>query len=177
MISFSRKPMRPTANDKPRWRSLSAAFRNTVETAGYSDIKDGARLIGALHRQFSSRSPRSFLQTDALGRIDIFGSALLHGVSAEILQSVLADRRKQTARTAWAIMILAAFIFCYWVHAALHMPDRFSRVMSLAVLILFETILTLVAFENAWINWQIRGMRLGSPGAYLRTRDPFLPRY
>jgi hypothetical protein len=38
------------------------------------------------------------------------------------------------------------------------------------------TLFFLLAFKSAWMNWQLRTRRLGSPVAFLTTTEPFLPR-
>jgi hypothetical protein len=63
-----------------------------------------------------------------------------------------------------------------WLNGALHMRMSGARLFSALEFLPFCTLFFLRAFKSAWMNWQLRTRRLGSPVAFLTTTEPFLPR-
>jgi hypothetical protein len=178
MFSFSRKPKpttQPTA-PKRKWQRLRFVADNSIAAVGADEIRQGAGFIRWLAAALQSRSnERVRIKTYSDGQIDLMATAFLCGMTEHVLLRRFAARRAETARSAYALFMLGSVFLCLWIWEALHMPFRISRIISAIEFLPFCAVFFLFAFRNAWTNWQLRTMRMGSPGAYLRTIDSFLP--
>ena len=155
----------------PRW-----LWSRTKEAGGLEDIRESGRLIrdlGAALRQGPAGPPR--LHGDADQRLDIATTARSHGLSVASLEERITRRRCQTKRLAYLTFVGGWVIFAFWVWQALSTPWSAGRMILGLEFIPFCAVFFLLAFKNAWQNWQLRTGRLGSAMDYLTTTEPFWP--
>ena len=155
----------------PRW-----LWSRTKEAGGLEDIRESGRLIrdlGAALRQGPAGPPR--LHGDADQRLDIAATARSHGLSVASLEERITRRRRQTTRLAYLTFVGGWLIFAFWLWQALSTPWSAGRMILGLEFIPFCAVFFLLAFKNAWQNWQLRTGRLGSAMDYLTTTEPFWP--
>ena len=116
------------------------------------------------------------LKTNEDGAIDLKATAFSYGISVAELECRLRLRQAQTRRAAYATFGLGSLSLLLWLVGALQMRMSSARFFSALEFLPFCALFLLLAFQSAWMNWQLRTRRLGSAGAFLRTTDPFLPR-
>ncbi|NHN86667.1 hypothetical protein GOB93_18835 [Acetobacter musti] len=143
----------------------------------WRDLKKNASLIEILWKALAGRgtSVPDFHITDG-GRIDVEATAATYGVEARAVTIFLDQRQRQTyARSVWAGALDLALIVAWIVEMSL---SRWGGTQLLAALEFapFWFFLALVAFQNAWLNWQIRERHLGSATQFLATADNLFPR-
>ena len=171
------KPKAPTSMLGRAWRRTRFVAGGPIANIGLEDISSGARLIGQLAKQMRQR-PLSDgrLKADEHGGIDLRATAFSYGISVEELLERMHERRRQTARSSYALFCLGGCFLVVWLWQAMHMPRSAARIVSALEFLPFCVLFLLVATKSAHSNWQLRTRRLGSLGDYLRTSDPFLPR-
>lgn len=155
----------------PRW-----FWSRTKEAGGLEDIRGSGRLIrdlSAALRQGPADPPRIYGDVDQ--RLDVAATALSHGLSVASLKKRVVLRRRQTTRLAYLAFGGGWLIFALWLWQALSMPWSAGRVILGLEFIPFCAAFFLLAFKNAWQNWQLRTGRLGSAMDYLTTTEPFWP--
>jgi len=136
----------------------------------------GARLISDLAstvRAGPSSAPDLVIYPN--GVFDMGSSASALGLSEHQLRQRLDQRRRQTATVAWGAAGAAWVFLGLWVWQVLATPGSDGRVWAAFQLLPFCAAFFVLAFRNAWQNWQLRTRRVGSVSAYLRTSDPFWP--
>jgi hypothetical protein len=159
------------------WRRATFVAGGPVANVGSQEISEGRRLIGDLWGLIRRGAPADArLKTDGDGYIDLMATAFLYGISVEALVERLRFRRGQTARAAYAMFGLGSVSLVLWIYGALRMRMSGARLFSALEFLPFCTLFFLLAFKSAWMNWQLRTRRLGSPVAFLTTTEPFLPR-
>jgi hypothetical protein len=159
------------------WRRAKFVAGGPVANVGFQEISEGQHFIGGLWGQLRRGVPaETGLKTDGDGGIDLSATALSYGVSAEVLVERLRFRQAQTARAAYAMFGLGSASLVLWLYGALHIRMSGARLFSALEFLPFCTLFFLLGFKSAWINWQLRTRRLGSPVAFLTTTEPFLPR-
>lgn len=125
------------------------------------------------------RAPRpegATIITDGEGRIDIAATAAAAGITPEEVSLMLSLRLRRTATTFWACLVIAAGGFLVWVAAAIASPPDFAGLWSGIMTLLLTLTLGAKALEAALHNWQVRVLRLGSVGEFLRTADTVFPK-
>ena len=155
----------------PRW-----LWSRTKEAGGLDDIRANGRLIrnlSAALRQGPEGPPRIYADADQ--RLDVAATALSHGLSVASLEERVVQRRRQTARLAYLAFAGGWLIFALWLWQALSTPWSAGRMILGLEFIPFCALFFLLAFKNAWQNWQLRTGRLGSAMDYLTTSEPFWP--
>jgi hypothetical protein len=159
------------------WRRATFVAGGPVSNVGSQEISDGRRLIGDLWDLVRHGAPADTrLKADSDGYIDLMATAFLYSISMEALVERLRFRQGQTARAAYAMFGLGSVSLVLWIYGALHMRMSGARLFSALEFLPFCTLFFLLAFKSAWMNWQFRTRRLGSPVAFLTTTEPFLPR-
>ena len=124
------------------------------------------------------RAPRpqaATIITDPEGRIDIALTAEVSGLDIPHVERLLAMRMRRTATTFWACVSVATAGFLSWVAAAIASPPEFAGLWSGMMTLILTLTLGAKALEAALHNWQVRVLRLGSVGEFLRTADTILP--
>ena len=172
---------RPTAIRRGRFSRVVLAgprwfWSRTKEAGGLEDIRQSGRLIrnlGATLRQGPAGPPRIYADADQ--HLDMAETALSHGLSVASLEERIIQRRRQTTRLAWLAFAGGWLIFAFWLWQALSMPWSAGRMILGLEFIPFCAVFFLLAFKNAWQNWQLRTGRLGSAMDYLTTTEPFWP--
>ena len=170
-------PRAPGSVLQRTWRRARFVAGGPIANIGLEDISSGARLIGQLTKQVR-QGPASDgrLKVDEHGVIDLRATAFSYGISVEELLERMHQRRRQAARSAYALSCLGACFLVVWLWQAMHMPRSTARIVSAVEFLPFCVLFLLVATKSAHSNWQLRTRRLGSLDDYLRTSDPFLPR-
>jgi hypothetical protein len=159
------------------WRRAKFIAGGPVANVGFQEISDGRRFIGWLWGLLRRGVPiDTRLKLDEEGSIDLLAPAFSYGMTVETLVERLRFRRGQTARAAYAMFGLGSVSLVLWLYGALHIRMSSARLFSALEFLPFCTLFFLLAFKSAWLNWQLRTRRLGSPVAYLKTTEPFLPR-
>lgn len=168
----SRKPSRL----RRLWRGVRFVVGGPVATIGVREIKQGAGLIRSLADVLRTGSqPDRRLRARVDGTLDVAATAFSHGLTVAELERRLKARRRQTARAAYLAFALGWGLLALWLWQALDTPWSYARVASAVEFLPFCAAFFLVAFRNAWLNWQLRVRRLGSAADYLRTSEPFWP--
>ncbi len=162
---------------KRAWRRTKFVAGGPIANIGLEEISSGARLIGQLTNQVR-QGPVSDgrLKADEHGGIDLQATAFSYGISVDELLERMHQRRRQTARSAYALFCLGGCFLLVWFWQAMHLPRSAARIVSAVEFLPFCVLFLLVATRSAHSNWQLRTRRLGSLSDYLRTSDPFLPR-
>lgn len=158
------------------WRRARFVAGGPIATIGLEEISDGARLIDKLFGVVRS-GPRADerLRTNLDGTIDLVATAFCFGVSPEEMAQRVYVRREQTVRAAYATFALGCLSLLLWLYGAVQIRMSSGRILSAVEFLPFCGVFFLLAFKSAWMNWQLRTLRIGSAVAYLRTTEPFLP--
>ena len=171
------KPKASTSMLRRTWRRTKFVAGGPIANIGLEDISSGARLIRQLTSQVRQGPVADErLKADEHGAIDLRATAFSYGISVEELLERMHQRRRQTARSAYALLCLGSCFLVVWMWQAMHMPRSAARIVSAMEFLPFCVLFLLVATRSAHSNWQLRTRRLGSLADYLRTSDPFLPR-
>lgn len=177
-----RKPAKIADAAKPsflrrNWRRARFVAGGPVATIGIKEVSSGARLIDDLWAALrASPQPGSRIKTDENGSMDLEATAFLHGIAVDKLSKQLRQRQAQTCRAAYATFGLGSLSLLLWLYGASYMRMSSARIVSALEFLPFCTLFFLLAFKAAWMNWQLRTLRMGSAVAFLRTTEPFLPR-
>ena len=185
-MRLSVKNPRPPAEETPSRRRQSffgKLFHGTgwlmatpFAWSGADRIKRGWSLIGDLFGLLRARPARDKrFKTEGKNAFDLQATAFSYGISVHQLEACLAARRLQTARIAYAALVLGALFLAGWIWHALSSPWTATRVTSALYFLPFCAVFFLVAFYNALLNYQIRSGRLASWREYLATPDGFWP--
>jgi hypothetical protein len=159
------------------WRRAKFVAGGPIANVGFQEISEGQRFVGGLWGLLRRGAPADTrLKTDRDGSFDLLATAFSYGMSVEALVERLRFRQGQTARAAYAMFGLGSVSLVLWIYGALHMRMSSARLFSALEFLPFCTLFFLLAFKSAWMNWQLRTRRLGSPVAFLTTTEPFLPR-
>lgn len=158
------------------WRGTRFVAGSPIAAAGVSEVKQGARFIRGLADVIrTGPQPDRRLQTHSDRTLDLLATSFSHGLSVAELEQRLAMRRRQTARAAYLAFALGWGLLALWLYQALSTPWFSARVTSALEFMPFCAVFFLLAFRNAWLNWQLCAQRLGSAAEYLRTSEPFWP--
>ncbi len=159
------------------WRRAKFVAGGPVASVGVNEIGRGARFIDGLVTVLRSGPPKDDrLKLNEDQTIDLLATAFSYGITVPELEHRLRARQVQTCRAAYAMFAMGCGSLLLWVYGALHMEMTRARLVSAAEFVPFVMLFFLLAFRSALMNWQLRTRRLGSPVAYLRTTDSFLPR-
>jgi hypothetical protein len=175
----------PAEETQPRRRRsfFGGVFRGTgwlmatpFAWSGADRIRRGWSLIGDLFELLRSGPARDkCVKTEGKSAFDLQATAVSYGISVHQLEACLAARRLQTARMAYAALVLGALFLAGWIWHALFLPWTATRVTSALYFVPFCAVFVLVAFYNALLNFQIRSGRLATWREYLETSDGFWP--
>ena len=102
-------------------------------------------------------------------------TALSHGLSVASLEEQVFRQRRQTTRMAYLAFAGGWLSLGWWLWQALTTPWSAGRMVLGLEFIPFCAVFFLLAFKNAWQNWQLRTGRLGSALDYLTTTERFWP--
>ena len=155
----------------PRW-----LWFRTKEAGGLDDIRGSGRLIRNLHaavRQGPAGPPRVYADADR--RLEMAATALSHGLRVASLAERVSQRRRQTTHMAYLAFAGGWLILGWWFWQTLSTPWSAGRMILGLEFIPFCAVFFLLAFKNAWHNWQLRTGRLGSAMEYLTTTERFWP--
>lgn len=155
----------------PRW-----FWSRTKEAGGLEDIRENGRMIrdlGATLRRGPADPPRIYAADDR--QLDVAATAISHGLSVASLKERVVQRRRQTSRLSYLTFAGGWSILALWLWQALSTPWSAGRMILGLEFIPFCAAFFLLAFKNAWQNWQLRTGRLGSAMDYLTTTEPFWP--
>ena len=155
----------------PRW-----VWFRTKDAGGLEDIRESGRMIRGLSaalRQGPADPPRIYADTDH--RLDLAATAFSYGLSVASLKERVVQRRRQTTHLAYLSFAGGWLVFALWLWQALSTPWSAGRMILGLEFIPFCAAFFLLAFKNAWQNWQLRTGRLGSAMDYLTTTKPFWP--
>ena len=155
----------------PRW-----AARRAAETTGVAEIRSGyglvRGLVAAIRREPAPvRGPIA----DEDGRLDPGAPAFAMGLTECELKRRWLRRRRQTARVAWGCFAAGWAALGLWTWQMTVLPAGQGRFWAAVQFLPFCAAFFVLAFRNAWANWQLRTRRLGSAGEYLRSADRFWP--
>jgi hypothetical protein len=171
-----KEPARPSFLRR-NWRRARFVASGPIASIGVTEISGGARMIDGLLRLLrAGPPPDTRIKTMDGGSIDLEATAFSYGIKVEELEKRLEERRLQTARAAYATFGLGAISLLLWLYTALHMTISSARIFSAIEFLPFCALFFLLAFKSAWMNWQLRALRIGSAVAFLRTTEAFLPR-
>jgi hypothetical protein len=176
--AYSDTPAQPNSSFLRRmWRRTKFVAGGPIASIGTDQISQGAKFIqklGDVIRAGPAGDAR--LQREPDGAIDMVATALLYGITVDALCRRMQDGQCQTARAAYAAFGLGTVMLLVWIYEALHMTMAAGRIIAAVEFVPLCLLFFLLAFKNAWMNWQLRTQQLGSAAAYLRTNAPFLPR-
>lgn len=141
-------------------------------------IARGGRFIGALASDLRrGASPPRFAPATRGGKLDRAATARAFGLTVAQLDAWLARRRRTTAGVAYLAFTLGCAAVLAWVWRLLHLEWTGQRVWAALQFAPVCLVFFLTAFHQAYLNWQIRTGTLGSAGDYLRSAEPFWPRF
>lgn len=143
----------------------------------WRDLRKNASLIETLWKALLRRNNATpGFRISEGGRIDIIETANAYGVEARAVTIFLDQRQQQTyARSLCASALDLGLIIAWLVEMSLSHWEG-TRLLAALEFAPFWFFLALVAFQNAWLNWQIRERHLGSAIQFLATADNFFPR-
>ena len=175
------KPLKKQGGSKPsflrrNWRRARIVAGGPIATIGLQEISGGARLIDTLFGvvRGGPQADRR-LKTNPDGTIDLIATAFCFGVSVEEMAQRVRVRREQTVRAAYMMFGLGCLSLLLWLYGVLQIRMSSGRILSAVEFLPFCVLFFLLAFKSAWMNWQLRTLRMGSAVAYLQTTKPFLP--
>ena len=143
----------------------------------WSDVTRNAALIEALGKGLLT--PKAGMQDPRAPDgtpIDIAAIAAKYGVEPRVVATLLDQRQHETYRRALAASMVAVVLVLGWTGEMLLSHWQGSQLLAALEFAPFWTFLALVAFQNAWLNWQIRERRLGSARQFVATADSLIPR-
>jgi hypothetical protein len=144
---------------------------------GRRSVRSGAGLIGKLWHQTRTAPKRdSRFKVDDSGGFDLKATAFSYGISTEVLEQRLEQRRRMTFMVSYGALVIAVLSVIFWIHSAINEPYALARVMMAWEFLPFLSLFLLVAFYNALLNFQIRVRRSASWREFLSTEEGFLPR-
>ncbi len=111
------------------------------------------------------------------GTLDRAAMAFISGLSQDELGERLALRRRQTAATAYIALGLGWVFVLAWLVRLLSLDWAGQRLLTALQFAPFCLVFFLTAFKHAHANWQLRTGLLGSAGDYVRSSEPFWPRF
>ena len=155
----------------PRW-----FWSRSKEASASEEILHNGRIIqdlAAAVRQGPGTPRRIYVDGDR--RLDMEATALSHGLSVSGLEERVARRRRQTARVAYLTFTGGWLALGWWLWQELTTQWSPGRMLLGIEFIPFCALFFLLAFKNAWMNWQLRTGRLGSAVEYLTTAERFWP--
>ena len=158
------------------WRGTKSAVAAPLSTFPVGQIQQNALLIRDLARKLRRRpisDPRVLRTED--GQLDMLGTEFDLGLSPRALQARVASRRRQTARLAYASLMLGCVFLILWIYHALASGSGGPRIIGVLQFVPFCAIFFLVAFKNAHVNWQLRTGQVGSASDYLHSPEQFWP--
>ena len=173
----SQPAQRPAEPRRPRglWRALAYLLGGPVAAFGAKNVLESARTIEGLAETIKAGpGPDRRVRLDENGTFDVRAMAFLAGTSAYGLETMLAKRRRQTARATKVYLFGGVCFLAFWLYEALTAPI-FASLPYVLGLIAFCAVFFLSAFHNALINWQIRTSRLGSAREFLNAGETWWP--
>lgn len=175
-----------TAGDPRRGRRVRRAlWAGTKFVAGapfavfpLGRIVRGGRFIGALASDLRRGAPPPrVVPRSKDGVLDRAATAHALGLTERELDVWFARRRRQTAGVAYFAFALGWAAVLAWMWRLLHLDWAGQRLWAALQFAPACLALFLTAFYQAYLNWQIRTGVLGSAGDYLRSPEPFWPRF
>lgn len=176
-----------SGEEKPRGGALRWVGRKSVnaatayprfawQAANPAAIQAEAANIRRLWTVLRAPKPQAAaIITGPDGGIDVALTAEVAGLDVPHVEMLLALRLRRTATTFWACVAVGAAGFLSWVAAAIASPPDFAGLWSGMMTLILTLALGAKALEAALHNWQVRTLRLGSVGEFLRTADTILP--
>lgn len=170
-----RKGIFSRARDTARWLSPSLSQIINLKRIRRSGvfIQDLAEVVRTQHYR-----GHSGVILDNSGRISVQATAFAMNIDAATFMGRIHLRREQTRRGALSSFCLGWIVLLVWLYEMLFLTWSGSRLLSGIFFLPFCASLFVLAFRNAWLNWQLRTRRVGGIGsaiAFLTTTEGFLP--
>lgn len=176
-------PFRPPAARPGLWKRVGRGLlagprwvgRRSAEAAGVEEIAKGARVVRDLADRLRTSQPRNLPIARPDGTVDLRATAFLMGLSEDEMLGRWRARRRQTAWLSWGCFVLGWILLLMWAVQTAAAPWGPGRLLSALQILPFCGVLFLLALRSAWQNWQLRFLRIGTMGAYLRATGTFWP--
>ena len=146
------------------------------EALSLAEIRHNGRIIrnlSSMVRRGPAEPPKIYV--DEAQHLNLDATAESHGIDEPALRARIAQRRRQTARMAYLTFAVAWLIAGWWFWQAWTAHWTAGHMIVGLEFIPFAGLFFLLAFKNAWQNWQLRRGQLGSAMDYLATTEPFWP--
>jgi uncharacterized membrane protein (DUF485 family) len=172
-------PLPPEHDRDPRrgglWRGLKFLLGAPIQALATEHIARSAGLIGDLANQIKAGpAPEARMRVDDGRNLDLVAMAIVAGVSLAEIHRLLANRRRQTARTVFFYLVGGVGFLALWLMEAAATP-AYTSVAYVIGLLAICVAFFLSAFYNALINWQFRTLRLGTAREFLRAKESWWP--
>lgn len=144
---------------------------------GRRSVWSGAGLIGKLWHQTRTAPKRdSRFKIDDSGGFDLKATAFSYGISTDVLEQRLEQRRRITFMVSYGALFIAFLSVIFWIHSVINQPYALARMLMACEFLPFLALFLLVAFYNALLNFQIRVCRSASWREFISTDEGFFPR-
>jgi len=147
-----------------------------ADWAGARSIGRGAAAIRGFAEAARSSEPRDGRFRTTEGRFDLPATAFLQGATVAQLEARLAARRRQTARAAYAALLIGGAFTLILLRTLLSVPWTPLRLLPVVWFLPFCLLFFLVGFYQALLNFQLRTGRLATWREYLTNGEQFWPR-
>ncbi len=160
------------------WRGTKLVFGVPVVAFPLGQIVRNGRQLGQIVSDLrrGPKPPRAVSRQQD-GTLDMAAMAFMSGLSEGEWDERLARRRRQIAITAYLAFGLGWVFVVAWLLRLLGLDGTGQRLLAALQFAPFCMVFFLTAFKHAHANWQLRTGLLGSAGDYLRSTEPFWPRF
>ena len=168
----SRKPTRSWV-----WRGAKLAVTSPFSAVPMGQIVRNGQMIGEIASSLRrGRALPDIVPQGCNGKLDKAATAFLYGISLAEVEDRLARRRTFTAWTAYVSFGLGWLFVFLWVKRLLGLTWSGERMLTAVLFTPCCLAFFLLAFRQAYANWQLRTGDMGTAGDYLRSPAPFWPR-
>ncbi len=175
-------PGRPTEEGQTRsprgwvWRGAKLVLGAPLSAVPLGQIVRNGRQLGQILSDLrQGPKPSRAVPQQPDGRMDTATMTFVYGLSESELGQHLAQRRRQTAVTAYVAFGLGWVFLGAWLLRLLNLDWTGQRLLTALQFGPFCLMFFLTAFKHAHANWQMRTGLLGSAGDYLRSAEAFWP--
>ncbi len=160
------------------WRGAKLVLGAPVAAFPLSQIVRNGRQLGRIASDLRrGPEPPHALPRQQDGTLDMAEMAFISGLSEGELGERFALRRRQAAMTAYIAFGLGWVFVALWLLRLLSLGWTGQRLLTALQFAPFCLVFFLTAFKHAHANWQMRTGLLGSAGDYVRSPEPFWPRF
>ena len=160
------------------WRSTKLVLGAPAAAFPLGQIVRNGRQLGKTMSDLRrGPKPPQVVPKQSDGMIDLAAMAFVSGLSKGELGERLALRCRQTAATAYIAFGLGWVFVVAWLVRLLSLDWAGQRLLTALQFAPFCLVFFLIAFKHAHANWQMRTGLLGSAGDYVRSAEPFWPRF